>query len=535
MRGTIGVRLQNTNISNATRKTLVPFSTSSSSGGGGRGRGGSLPDSGLFNFNERAPGKPNSNESKSDTPESPIPPASGHGHGRGKPISPPSGLPSFSSFLSSIKQPSAGRGRAVGPLASQPEHDLQPPDSGPKKPIFFKREDSVSSSVTDDVSPPKKPIFPEMEGVVKPTARSGDNENANNLPGSILGVFSGLGRGKPMKQADPDAQVAEENRHLRTQQAPGAAASETVSERQTIPSQDGAEENRHLRTRRAPGAAASKTVPERHPLPSRDDAVKNARKILSRGDVDGSSTGRGRGFRETDELGPGRGRGRGRGRGVGRGRFRERDAAREVVREVQSTQDSYGDGLFVGDDADGEKLARKFGPEIMDQLTEGFEEMASRVLPSPLEDEYLEALDINYAIEFEPEYLMGEFDRNPDIDEKEPIPLRDALEKMKPFLMAYEGIQSQEEWEEIMEDTMARVPLLKKIVDHYSGPDRVTAKKQQEELERVAKTLPASAPSSVNQFTNRAVISLQSNPGWGFDKKCHFMDKLVWEVSQHYK
>jgi len=48
-------------------------------------------------------------------------------------------------------------------------------------------------------------------------------------------------------------------------------------------------------------------------------------------------------------------------------------------------------------------------------------------------------------IEFEPEYLV-EFD-NPDIDEKEPIPLRDALEKMKPFLMAYEGIQSQEEWE----------------------------------------------------------------------------------------
>lgn len=40
-----------------------------------------------------------------------------------------------------------------------------------------------------------------------------------------------------------------------------------------------------------------------------------------------------------------------------------------------------------------------------------------------------------------------EFDSNPDIDEKEPIPLRDALEKMKPFLMKYEGIKSQEEWE----------------------------------------------------------------------------------------
>lgn len=43
--------------------------------------------------------------------------------------------------------------------------------------------------------------------------------------------------------------------------------------------------------------------------------------------------------------------------------------------------------------------------------------------------------------------MMGDFDTNPDIDEKPPIPLRDALEKMKPFLMAYEGIQSQREWE----------------------------------------------------------------------------------------
>lgn len=42
---------------------------------------------------------------------------------------------------------------------------------------------------------------------------------------------------------------------------------------------------------------------------------------------------------------------------------------------------------------------------------------------------------------------MGEFNKNPDIDEKPPISLRDALEKMKPFLMAYENIESQEEWE----------------------------------------------------------------------------------------
>lgn len=50
-------------------------------------------------------------------------------------------------------------------------------------------------------------------------------------------------------------------------------------------------------------------------------------------------------------------------------------------------------------------------------------------------------------IECEEEYMMGEFDMNPDIDEKPPISLRDMLEKVKPFLMEYEGIKSQEEWE----------------------------------------------------------------------------------------
>ena len=49
---------------------------------------------------------------------------------------------------------------------------------------------------------------------------------------------------------------------------------------------------------------------------------------------------------------------------------------------------------------------------------------------------------------------MADFDSNPDIDEKPPIPLRDALEKMKPFLMQYEGIQSQEEWE-VNQSTLA--------------------------------------------------------------------------------
>jgi len=47
----------------------------------------------------------------------------------------------------------------------------------------------------------------------------------------------------------------------------------------------------------------------------------------------------------------------------------------------------------------------------------------------------------------EPEYQFADFESNPDIDEKPPMPLHEALEKVKPFLMAYEGIESQEEWE----------------------------------------------------------------------------------------
>ena len=42
---------------------------------------------------------------------------------------------------------------------------------------------------------------------------------------------------------------------------------------------------------------------------------------------------------------------------------------------------------------------------------------------------------------------MGDFETNPDMYEKSPIALPKALEKMKPFLMAYEGIENEEEWE----------------------------------------------------------------------------------------
>ncbi|KAK1393189.1 Histone-lysine N-methyltransferase 2B-like [Heracleum sosnowskyi] len=268
--------------------------------------------------------------------------------------------------------------------------------------------------------------------------------------------------------------------------------------------------------------------------------ANNAMGILSRGDGSGGDSGgfgggdRGERVMESGARGGGRGRGRGgrgfRGRGGRGGRFGGRERYQE-----DNEEDDEDDGCFIGDPADGEKLARKLGPEVMNQLVEGFEEVSDYVLPSVQQDAFIEAMHINYAIECEPEYLFGDFESNPDIDEKPPMTLRECFDKAKPFLMAYENIQSHEEWEEAVEDAMKQVPLMKQIVDYYSGPDRVTAKKQMEELERVAKTLPDSAPASVKRFTNRAVLSLQSNPGWGFDKKCQFMDKLVWEVSQQYK
>ncbi|GKV48297.1 hypothetical protein SLEP1_g55121 [Rubroshorea leprosula] len=55
------------------------------------------------------------------------------------------------------------------------------------------------------------------------------------------------------------------------------------------------------------------------------------------------------------------------------------------------------------------------------------------------------------------------------------------------------------------------VLLWEKVIDQYCGPDRITAKKQQEKLEKVAKNIPNNAPASVKQSANRSVLSLQSN------------------------
>ncbi|KAL6998857.1 hypothetical protein U1Q18_000025 [Sarracenia purpurea var. burkii] len=481
MRRNLG-KFSNPTVGNATKNTLFACSTSSAalstsaggSGGGGRGRGRGSSLSGPFDSQSVAGKSEPVDDDSEGHPLSPFP--SGLGHGRCKPLPSTLILPSFSSFKSAVSNSgSLGRGRVL---------DSPPPQSDaeehfrPKRPIFFSKEEATDSTTA---------------GIRKDLEES-------NLPSSIISVLSGAGRGKPAKQPVPDEKAKEENRHRRSPQ-PGKGS----------------------------GVGAASAESSVTPRLSREDAVKKAVGILSRGGAVGDISedgGRGRGgFR-------GRGN-RGRGRGRGPHGWRGRAGGRE--RRLQDGDDDYGDGLYLGDNADGEKLAKRIGPEHMNELVEAFEEMSGRVLPSPMDDAYLDALHTNFMIECEPEYLMEEFGTNPDIDEKPPIPLEDALEKMKPFLMAYEGIQSHEEWEEVVKDTMEKVPIMKELVDYYSGPDRVTAKKQQEELERVAKTLPESAPPSVKRYTERAVLSLQSNPGWGFDKKCQFMDKLVWEVSQHYK
>ncbi|TXG60070.1 hypothetical protein EZV62_014643 [Acer yangbiense] len=406
---------------------------------------------------------------------------SGSGRGRGVPSSP---------FQFTPTKPTA-------PGQPDTESKPDPPQSGlghgrgrpavPSSPVFPSFSSFISSA-KDGAGAGRGRSVSESDHPSQPTESTQPSEP--NLPSSLRLLLPGAGRGNVGAKQQPPTPVS------------------------TPPIK---EENRHIRARSHPEADSVSAQPKLN----KEDAMKHTMRILSQGG-DGEREGVSRSAGPGLSASPGRGRGRG-----GRGDFRRREME-------EDDDDEDGSGLYLGDNADGEKLANKIGVENMNMLVEGFEEMSDRVLPSPMDDAYIDALHTNYMIECEPEYLMGDFETNPDIDEEPPIPLRDALEKMKPFLMAYEGIESHEEWEEAINEVMERVPLLKEIVNYYSGPDRVTAKKQQEELERVAKTIPESAPASMMRFSNRAVLSLQSNPGWGFNKKCQFMDKLVLEVSRNH-
>ncbi|KAI3707289.1 hypothetical protein L6452_25677 [Arctium lappa] len=458
-------------------------------GGRGRGRGSDFPK---FSFVDSIPGKgePTNHEDETSSP-SPL------GHGRGKPLASSPNTPPCSSIGDSgaNRGTVAGRGRGTVQSPQFEEnsrrtvrpHPQSEEKSNPRTPVFFRKDGEVNL-------PPKLPIGDQSK-----------NREKDNLPKSILSFLSGAGRGKP----------AQSTTHV---------ANEKVEE-----------VNRHIKPRQSvqPRPASPKM--------SQEEAINRARGILFKegdgGAEDGGSETQG-GFRGMGARGGG-GRGqrggfslRGRGRGMGRGRGRGRGRGMSYRDDEDDEEDEE---ETADDKANAEKLTKYLGPEKMDLLVQAYEEASANVLPSPEEDAHVDAMHTNLLLECEPEYLMAEFDSNPNIDEKPLISLQDALEKMKPFLMAYEDIQTDKEWRDVVEETMKNLPLMKELVDYYSGPNRATAKKQGEELERVVKTLPASTPPSVKRFTDRAVLSLQSNPGWGFDRKCQFMDKLVWEVSQSYK
>ncbi|GAB2232235.1 hypothetical protein Droror1_Dr00011262 [Drosera rotundifolia] len=148
------------------------------------------------------------------------------------------------------------------------------------------------------------------------------------------------------------------------------------------------------------------------------------------------------------------GRGRGRGRrwrvrgrdgGVREREWRDDDRVRGRDDEDGESEDDLGWLDGPDNDVEAEKFEQKVGPEVMSKLNETFDELEHRLFPHE-EENYLDAIDMNLKIELEPEYMV-EFENNPDIDEKPPISLEDALEKMKPFLMAYEGIENLKEWE----------------------------------------------------------------------------------------
>ncbi|KAL1203791.1 hypothetical protein V5N11_027665 [Cardamine amara subsp. amara] len=527
MRGVIGRRFSNPNgftIASIVKQT--PFliqSTSHFSSSSGRGRGrGSGGDEGFpavgrgqFGFN-REPEKANEPvvpRLDSSEPSS----VGGYGHGRGRPIQSGSISPAFNSFVKSDSS-TIGRGRgsvgsdSVSPFSPEPPRQPPPPPQQPRfqpqqqqsqpqqqprpqsqpndesqgSPVFTKLQEMKDA--TSSPSPP--PPSPEFK-----SGQAAPPDNIFNALGSEFSQPSGAGRGKPLVESAP---IQEENRHIRR---PQPAFPQQQQQQQKL----------------------AQTPRDETPRPqlSREEAGRRARSELSRGEAEGSGV-------------RGRGGGRGRGRGArGRGRGRGGDGWRDDKKEEEGEQEAM--TVFVGDSADGEKFANVMGPELMKTLAEGFEEVCDKALPSTTQDAYVDAYDTNLMIECEPEYIMPDFGSNPDIDEKPPMSLRECLEKVKPFIVAYEGIKDQEEWEEAINEAMAQAPLIKEIVDHYSGPDRVTAKKQNEELDRIARTIPKSAPDSVKRFADRAALTLKSNPGWGFDKKYQFMDKLVMEVSQSYK
>ncbi|KAL5224642.1 hypothetical protein ABZP36_011281 [Zizania latifolia] len=274
-----------------------------------------------------------------------------------------------------------GVGRGRGSVIPTP----LPGEVAPKQPTSTKRFDA-----------------PPAPGPEAPTAEASSSEPLPPAPPRPL-PSSGAGRGVPLKHQPVDS-PQDENRFIRRREEKKAKA-------------------------------ASPSAPSGRPKLSTEEVLKRAMELLGGGD-DGGRGGRGRGGRGV--LGRGRGRGRG-GRGPADVDYRLGIYLGMAINTEDMQHFVY---MYFGDNVDGDRFEKRLGEEKAKIFNQTFEEAADNALPDTMEDAYLDAAHTNNMIEFEPEYHVNF--GNPDIEEKPPMSLEEMLQKVKPFIIAYEGIQNQE-------------------------------------------------------------------------------------------
>lgn len=305
-----------------------------STSSGGGGRGRGGPTP--FQFTVSNPPEDESKNSNLNG-ASPPPHAHGRGRGRGVPVTPSSVPPSFSSFLNTDSNPAAfGRGRGIGFV---PPNSFSSPGEELPKPNLGMPTLSKYEESTESEAPPAQ---------------------TKSIPSSIFNVLTGAGRGKPGVPPAPQSEKPKAETHQTR------AREQSQSSRKDTAQEQLAEEEK----------------------------VRKAVGILSQRDVGG---GRGgpevRAERWEGGRGGGRGQGRGRGGGRGGGGFGGRGSQDGRYEDSEDGADP-----FLGDPAAEEKVAKRLGPQVMSELTEGFEEMSKKVLPTPMDDALLDAYETNIMV-----------------------------------------------------------------------------------------------------------------------------------------
>lgn len=144
------------------------------------------------------------------------------------------------------------------------------------------------------------------------------------------------------------------------------------------------------------------------------------------------------------------------------------------------------------------------------------------------EDTFKDRLHTLFLAQFEPEFAMEEFGRNPDIDEPPVLPLEEYLQSYKPFFLAEDAALSQEQkWQEAVKTSLANAPDLEKLVEAYAGPGRMTSRQQIAKLQTVYEKLPPGVSPEVAAFTKRAFLTLQNNPRINMHQKEKLMTNIV--------